>query len=66
MKIKEAKVLYDASGKKAHVMLPIKVYQKLLEVIEDAQDIRAMKEATSSEPNIPWEEVKKRISTEKL
>ena len=56
--VKEAKVLYDASGRKTHVLLPFKAYKKILEYLEDFEDIRAMKEV-EHEKSIPWEEAKK-------
>lgn len=62
--IKEAKVLYDAKGRKTHVLLPFKSYQKLLEYLEDLEDIQAMKEV-ENEPDIPWEEVKRRLAKKK-
>ena len=51
--IKEAKVLYDGKGGKTLVPLPYKRYAELLAYLEDADDLRAMKEAESDEPNIP-------------
>ena len=56
--MKEAQVLYDSKGKKTHVLLPFKSYQKWLEYLEDFEDIRAMKEVEHEKP-IPWEEAKK-------
>jgi hypothetical protein len=58
--VKEPHVLYDARGKKSHVVLPIKAYQELLERLEDAEDIKAIK-AVEHEKAIPWSEVKKRL-----
>lgn len=60
-KIKEEQILYNAKGKRTHVLLPIKTYEKLLESIEDAEDIRAIREV-EHEKTIPWEEAKKRLS----
>ena len=57
-KVKEAQVLYDAKGKKTHVLLPFKTYEKLLEFLEDFDDLQAMKEVEHEKP-IPWEEAKK-------
>lgn len=61
MIIKEAKVLYNAKGRKTHVLLPYKKYVDLLERLEDLADSRAMDEAISDEPSIPWEVAKKMI-----
>ena len=60
-KIKEEQILYNAKGKRTHVLLSIKTYEKLLESIEDAEDIRAIREV-EHEKTIPWEEAKKRLS----
>ena len=60
--IKEAQVLYNAKGRKTHVLLPYKTYAELIEQLEDAEDLRAMNEAESDEPNIPWKEFRKKIS----
>jgi hypothetical protein len=57
-KVKEAQVLYNARGRKTHVVLPIKTYEKLLEYLEDVDDLQAMKEV-EHEKSIPWEEAKK-------
>ena len=57
-KVKEAQVLYDAKGKKTHVLLPFKTYEKLLEYLEDFDDLQAMKEVEHEKP-ISWEEAKK-------
>ena len=60
--IKEARVLYDAKGRKTHVLLPYHAYAELLERLEDAKDLKAMQEAETDEPNIPWKEFKRKIS----
>ena len=57
-KVKEAQVLYDARGRRTHVLLPFKTYEKLLEFLEDFGDLQAMKEVEHEKP-IPWEEAKK-------
>ncbi|MEW5797724.1 MAG: hypothetical protein AB1728_01850 [Bacteroidota bacterium] len=60
MIVKEAQVLYDARGKKTHVVLSIKKYQEILELLDDAEDIRAIKEV-EHQKTIPWSEVKKKL-----
>lgn len=60
MQVKEAQVLYDVRGKKTHVLLPYKKYEKILDLLEDAEDIKAI-EAVMHEKTIPWTEVKKRL-----
>ena len=57
-KVKEAQVLYNAKGRKTHVLLPFKTYEKLLEYLEDVEDLQAMKEVEHEKP-IPWEQAKK-------
>jgi hypothetical protein len=58
--IKEPQVLYDARGRKTHVVLPITTYKELLERLEDAEDLKAIKEV-EHEKTIPWSEVKKQL-----
>ena len=60
MIVKEAQVLYDTRGKKTHVVLPIKTYEEILEMLEDAEDIKAIKEV-EHQKTIPWFEVKKKL-----
>ncbi|MCI0707664.1 MAG: hypothetical protein L0Y80_09310 [Ignavibacteriae bacterium] len=62
--IKDTQVLYDARGKKSHVVLPYDKYKKLIERLEDAEDIQLMKEV-ENEVGIPWEEAKKKIRRRK-
>jgi hypothetical protein len=61
-KVKEKEILYDAKGKKSHVLLSYKRYEKLIEEIEDAQDLLAIKEV-EHEKDIPWGEAKKILAT---
>jgi DNA-directed RNA polymerase subunit F len=56
--VKEAQVLYDAKGRKTHVLLPFKTYEESLEYLEDFEDLQAMKEVEHEKP-IPWEEAKR-------
>ena len=58
--VKEAQVLYDAKGKKSHVLLPYRKYEQLLELIEDSLDLRAMREV-EHEKTIPWEIAKRKL-----
>ena len=58
--VKGPHVLYDAHGKKSHVVLPIKAFQELIERLEDAEDIKAIN-AVEHERAIPWSKVKKRL-----
>ena len=59
--VKEAQVLYDVRGRKIQVLIPYKSYKKLLEYLEDLDDLRAIKEV-EREPDIPWEDVRRRLS----
>jgi PHD/YefM family antitoxin component YafN of YafNO toxin-antitoxin module len=63
-RVKEEQVLYNARGKKTHVLIPFKRYEKLMEYLEDLEDLQAMKEV-ANEPDIPWEEVKRKLSKKK-
>jgi|GEM_PF-1525331 hypothetical protein len=62
--VKEEQVLYNAKGKKTHVLLPFAMYSKLVEQLEDAMDLLSMKEV-EHEPDISFEEVKKKLARKK-
>ncbi|MDI6803605.1 MAG: hypothetical protein QME58_07135 [Bacteroidota bacterium] len=64
LKIKETQVLYDAKGKKTHVLLSYKKYQEFIEMFEDMEDLALMKEV-EKEKSIPWEVVKKNLDKKK-
>jgi PHD/YefM family antitoxin component YafN of YafNO toxin-antitoxin module len=52
----------DDKGEKVAVILPVAVYQKIIDELEELEDIRAFDEAkTSGEPLIPFEEVLERV-----
>ena len=59
-KIKEEQILYNAKGKRTHVLLPYKRFEKLIAHLEDLEDLKSIEEVRS-EPDIPLEEVKKKI-----
>lgn len=63
--VKEAQVLYDAKGRKTHVLLPFKTCERLLEYLEDFEDIQSMKEVEHEKP-IPWEQAKKILERNRL
>ncbi|CAN5882403.1 hypothetical protein BH24DEI2_BH24DEI2_18710 [soil metagenome] len=46
---RDSTFLRDEQGKKTHVLLPIDVYEALLEAVEDAGLLRAMQEADGDE-----------------
>jgi len=52
----------DAKGKKVSVLLPIKDYQKLLEELEELEDIKAYDKATNRKQEfIPLDKALKQI-----
>ncbi len=52
----------DAKGKKVSVLLPIKDYQKLLEELEELEDIKAYDNATNRKQEfIPLDQALKEI-----
>jgi len=52
----------DDKGEKVAVILPVAIYEKIIEELEELEDIRAFDEAkTSGEPLIPFEEVLERV-----
>lgn len=53
--------IVDAKGKKTEVVLPIEVYERLIEELEELEDIRDYDEAMKDGEFIPWEEVKKQL-----
>ena len=60
LKTKEPQVIYNAKGRKTHVLLPYEKYEEIIEMLEDLDDIRVTKER-QSEPDIPLEEVKRQL-----
>ncbi len=60
-RVKEQQILYDAKGKKTHVILPFSSYKRLMSRLEDLEDIKAAREVEHEE-DIPWEEAKKRLA----
>ncbi|MEK6756924.1 MAG: hypothetical protein AABZ02_12295 [Bacteroidota bacterium] len=60
---KEAQILYDARGKKTHVVLPIKRCEEMLERLEDAGDIKAIR-AVLHERTIPWRAARNKLRKE--
>jgi PHD/YefM family antitoxin component YafN of YafNO toxin-antitoxin module len=61
------KYITDEKGNKNAVVLPIKEYDKLLEELEDAADVRAYDEAMKNDDGvrIPMEEVFKKIEAKR-
>jgi hypothetical protein len=61
------KYVTDEKGNKSAVLLPIKEYDKLLEELEDAADVRAYEEAKKNDDGvrISIDEVFKRIEAKR-
>ena len=51
------KIIYDKDGKKTDVLIPYAEYSKIMELLEDLDDINAMKEVESEE-SVSWDQVK--------
>ena len=57
----EVRYIVNHKGEKTEVVLPIELYEALLERIEDAEDVQAIEEAIKEPDFIPWEEAKKQL-----
>ena len=57
----EIRYIVNDKGERTEVVLPIELYEALLERIEDAEDIQAIEEAMKDPDFIPWEEAKKQL-----
>ena len=57
----EVRYIVNHKGEKTEVVLPIELYEALLERIEDAEDVLAIEEAMKDPDFIPWEEAKKQL-----
>jgi hypothetical protein len=53
--------IVDAQGEKTEVVLPIALYEKLVERAEELEDIRDFDEAMKDPDFIPWEEAKRQL-----
>jgi capsid portal protein len=51
--------IVNAKGEKTEAVLPIRLYERLVELLEDAQDIHDAEEAMKNPDFIPWEEAEK-------
>lgn len=62
----EIQYLTNAKGKKKAIVLPIKMYEKLLDKLDELEDIRLYNEAQKNEENyIPIDEVFKIIEVKR-
>jgi hypothetical protein len=60
----------DENGRRVSVVLPIEEYERLIEALEDADDVRLYDEAKAElargeDEAIPWEQAKKEIEEER-
>ena len=58
-KLQEAKFVVDAEGNKAAAIIDYSLYEELLELLEDAEELRRLRE-TGEEP-LSWEEAKAQL-----
>jgi hypothetical protein len=53
--------IVNAKGKKTEVVLPLSVYKRMLERLEDIEDIKDFDEAMKDPDFIPWEEAERQL-----
>ena len=58
MTLTEPRFVLDETGNKVAVVLPIDVYEELVEQLEQQDDLKAIEEAMEDSERIPWEQVK--------
>ncbi len=58
MTLTEPRFVLDETGNKVAVVLPIDVYEELVEQLEQQDDLKAIDEAMKDSERIPWEQVK--------
>ena len=54
----EPRFVLDETGNKVAVVLPIDLYEELVEQVEQQDDLKAIEEAMRDSERIPWEQVK--------
>ena len=57
-RLTEPRFVRDETGTKVAVVLPIDVYEELVEQLEQQDDLKAIEEAMKDSERIPWEQVK--------
>ena len=62
-RLTEPRFVVDETGTKVAVVLPIDVYEELVEQLEQQDDLKAIKAALKDSERIPWEQVKTEIYT---
>jgi hypothetical protein len=65
-----AQYMVDENGKHISVILPIEEYERLIEELEELDDIKAAEEArreieTGADELIPWEQAKREMEEER-
>jgi predicted DNA-binding protein len=66
----DARYITDEAGKRQAVILDIEEYERLLEALEDLEDLRAADEALAEiehgeDELIPWEQAKREMDEER-
>jgi predicted DNA-binding protein len=65
-----AQYVVDENGERVSVILPIEVYERLIEELEELDDVKAAEEArreieTGTDELIPWEQAKREMEEER-
>jgi hypothetical protein len=65
-----AQYVVDENGERVSVILPIEVYERLIEELEELDDVKAAEEArreieTGADELIPWEQAKREMEEER-
>jgi hypothetical protein len=53
--------IVNSQGQKTEAILPITLYERLLEQAEELEDIRHFDKAMKNRDSIPWEETKRQL-----
>ncbi len=66
----EARYIVDKNGKRTGVILPVELYERLIEELEELDDVRAAEEArreieSGADELIPWEQAKREMEEER-
>ena len=57
------KIVYNKKGQKKEVIIPYSKYLKLMELLEDFDDLKAIKEVEFEE-TVPWKQVKEELHSQ--
>ena len=61
MTLTEPRFVCDETGNKVAVVLPIDLYEELVELLEQHDDLKAIEAAMQATERIPWEQVKNEL-----